>query len=74
MADAISQCIEAWQTHSTKADLRSQLRSLWDANIEIPDYEIANAFSNQTTLAVRPIKYHHVRQARACVIHYPLRS
>ena len=40
MADAISQCIEAWQTHSTKADLRSQLRSLWDANIEIPDYEI----------------------------------
>ena len=54
MADAISQCIEAWQTHSTKADLRSQLRSLWDANIEIPDYEIANAFSKSDYVGSAP--------------------
>jgi len=44
MADATSQCIRAWQTHSTKADLRSQLRSLWDANIAVPDHDIASAF------------------------------
>lgn len=45
MADATSRCIDAWQTHSTKAELRTRLRSLWDTIIEIPDYEIANAFS-----------------------------
>ncbi len=44
MTEIPRQVIDAWQTHTTKSELRSRLRKLFDTHVTITDREVADAF------------------------------